>query len=1151
MSMRPPQTYADLMPTASKLRIPGVYDVDTSLTLSAAAPRSFSAGGEHAERTPLRSASAAAAAKPFTRSLATSLGGLSGHAGGFHGSRAIGGGSSSSGLLDMGVPAFGSNSLGGGALDMPRSGAFSPRRHHSDVGGLGHLSGLPGSMDVGATFGAHGSDRALLSSTDLQVPVSAGALDISASGVAASSSALLQRRLVIETRNREACQLTVTKILRSVGIFRHQLHGVTNELSSGDPVVQARLRDLAEALSVEVGDTAALVGVAAGMPMEGLSQSSLVVGGVSPGNHDVLRHSLVETQRRCESLNVEMLRQMEMTEEVVASLNTAKDANRKLTDQIRQQAEEIASFAKRHVVDEQQFDDLRRKQLVEDDLREKDAQRRVATLEESAEARYQNMHRTLCGKLRAVAGKLEQLRRDTARLRDDQHDQRRTAGALVDNMRQSFLDAERTFMKQLDDHARNHSSARASSESTVRDFELRLAAERDLRMNEVSSWSNRHMILSTERDDLHARHTRDVGQLTAQLQNSEQSLQTERQTGNDRRARLHHECEELQLHRSNCETVIEQHRQNLSRLESTSSALDQNHQNSQQTVAELRQQLRESDDSLSLAVNGNEQLRAQMEEQRQRLTDGGDLALAQYQDAAEQRLLHVQEVSKVEIARTTELWRESEDQARSREVELGFLRAQEACVSEDVTSVRRELEHSRVQAETATNVKQVVEADLVETRKELADVRSRLQGTVDRLELQKSTLEAEVHSTSDRLRDVHRACGDRDAERGRHTDALEVGIKDRDARLEDKEKKLSEVREGHAEAAKDAASHSRRSQELQVALETLGQSSSEDRRRLEEECRRLEAAVGSASRLAQDGQSQYEQWRDAHMVSLRQLQDDGHSKHSTTEKERDSCRHELAEAARELSDARGRLEANEQEVLRVRYLLNESQSNVSFVKKEREREDHEHAETNEKLREEAMQVSGALEAAMRNEVALTQQLEAATGRYQQERMKAQRELEELKNGGEQQISDVERRVERLKAEYEGQMQSLDMRHREELHRERKAIDALAQENGQLRNFLSEHRRTSSADMNSLHSQLESHIGRLQRHTEELRGDLNRSAVVGLQPPPVLSSSVYGSARASALAATSPRLQVGSGGLPRTLAPSFEGALFRTAGDGGG
>ncbi len=51
-------------------------------------------------------------------------------------------------------------------------------------------------------------------------------------------------------------------------------------------------------------------------------------GGSPRRTYDVLRASLNETQRRCESLNHDMISQQEANAQLVASLNTSKDNNK-------------------------------------------------------------------------------------------------------------------------------------------------------------------------------------------------------------------------------------------------------------------------------------------------------------------------------------------------------------------------------------------------------------------------------------------------------------------------------------------------------------------------------------------------------------------------------------------------------------------------------------------------------------------------------------------------------------------------------------------------------------------------------------------------------------------------------------------------------
>merc|ERR1719456_433383 len=83
-------------------------------------------------------------------------------------------------------------------------------------------------------------------------------------------------------------------------------------------------------------------------------------GPAPPGSptrsYGVLRESLQETQRRCESLNHDMVRQAEANEELMQTLGTVKDANKRLLEQIRTQTDEITRLTQQRVLDEERMD---------------------------------------------------------------------------------------------------------------------------------------------------------------------------------------------------------------------------------------------------------------------------------------------------------------------------------------------------------------------------------------------------------------------------------------------------------------------------------------------------------------------------------------------------------------------------------------------------------------------------------------------------------------------------------------------------------------------------------------------------------------------------------------------------------------------------
>lgn len=286
---------------------------------------------------------------------------------------------------------------------------------------------------------------------------------------------------------------------------------------------------------------------------------------------------------------------------------------------------------------------------------------------------------------------------------------------------------------------------------------------------------------------------------------------------------------------------------------------------------------------------------------------------------------------------------------------------------------------------------------------------------------------------------------------------------------------------------------------------------------MEEERRRLEEAITNQARTAEEGQEQYERWRESHMSSLREAQalvqalndaqaqvqaqarDENATRAAVLEREKETCRSELSEGNRKLTDLQARLDASEQDLCRVRYLLSESQTSINWMKQEKERGEQEGQALQHRLQDDIKQMSSALENALRNEATLTQKLEEVTSRHLQDRQNLDKELDELRRAGDHQVTEREQRIERLRVECEARLRGLESRHTLEIEREHGRAETALRENEQLRRFLADHRKSSSLGaplvlgMGTLQAQLEGHILRLQRHTEELRGDLGRSS----------------------------------------------------------
>merc|ERR1719498_1194470 len=99
---------------------------------------------------------------------------------------------------------------------------------------------------------------------------------------------------------------------------------------------------------------------------------------------------------------------------------------------------------------------------------------------------------------------------------------------LVNAVLQQLKSCEREVIHQLDNAAKRHRHQRDNINDVIYDLEVKLSSEKEMRANEVSSWSHKYAFLSAEKDDIQARTTREISQLHSQQQGLERTLAADR-----------------------------------------------------------------------------------------------------------------------------------------------------------------------------------------------------------------------------------------------------------------------------------------------------------------------------------------------------------------------------------------------------------------------------------------------------------------------------------------------------------------------------------------------------------------------------------------------------------------------------------------------
>merc|ERR1712046_224216 len=109
-------------------------------------------------------------------------------------------------------------------------------------------------------------------------------------------------------------------------------------------------------------------------------------------------------------------------------------------------------------------------------------------------------------------------------------------------------------------------------------------------------------------------------------------------------------------------------------------------------------------------------------------------------------------------------------------------------------------------------------------------------------------------------------------------------------------------------------------------------------------------------------------------------------------------------------------------------------------------------------------------------------------RNEQEHQRLTKEIEGITNTRTAHLTDVEKRLERAKADYEQQLKDREDKHLNEKAADHDTHEALERENKHLKSFIGEHRAVA-AGIPALHSRLEGQIQQLQTHTGAIRNDL--------------------------------------------------------------
>eukprot|EP00931_Biecheleriopsis_adriatica_P056860 TRINITY_DN33726_c0_g1_i1.p1 TRINITY_DN33726_c0_g1~~TRINITY_DN33726_c0_g1_i1.p1 ORF type:complete len:858 (+),score=249.12 TRINITY_DN33726_c0_g1_i1:61-2634(+) len=811
--------------------------------------------------------------------------------------------------------------------------------------------------------------------------------------LADETSSQLQRWLAQEFSDRDSARFALNRLRTTAEFYRQRLLALLVRpagLGAGEQAaVISRARDLVREMEAEVSSSSDMASSPIGTAQAASPQSAPL----KISNYEVLRQSLKETQRQCESLNQEMVQQSEDNEGLVETLGTVKDANKRLLEQIRTQTAEIAQLTQQRVSDEERQEQMVRRHDLDRDSMRQDAHHQAMLIRDAGSERHSQVYRKLRDKTRLFQSCGSEMLADVGRLKRDLEERRQEALEVIRDVEGQMASWEQEIVARMVQPLAVHRARKVSLQQSTGNLRSLLLAEREERHQDNLDWARKHGSLQTDKEDLQARIARECQQLSAQLQALEKRQLEERQAWAEEKFRLERVCSDQQQLLTARRAMLEQLQRDVVVAETAASSAASESKGLDQVTSELRRQARESDDALAAAVSSNEHLREQLEEQRIRFQEKNAGDLRECRAVQEHRALEEQKLEEAETSLIARQIEAMEAEAQSCDQELVTLESDLEAADQDVAALAEDVTLWRSTWDEVNSSREALEKDFNDSKRYFHGDMLTHQTMCDRMIANAGELEADMQELSGELLQKRRWMVSREAESATRHSAAEGSLRESQELLASCRDRLRDAMDQRAKVNSEAEAGRVKAIDvlslLEKNLESQVQALYGDRGR-------FEALLESERRAHEQAKEDCQRERELVSSAVRHVRDENRQRLEGAERERmkieEARRAELSQGNEYIAQQQRHAEDLERDVGRVRALMLESESNLSFIRQECLQEEREAARLQRELEEELHELESHLERARREEASLVKQTEVQRFRSDQERRDLRRGL---------------------------------------------------------------------------------------------------------------------------------------------------------------
>eukprot|EP00746_Dinoflagellata_sp_MGD_P016167 gnl/MRDRNA2_/MRDRNA2_136363_c0_seq1.p1 gnl/MRDRNA2_/MRDRNA2_136363_c0~~gnl/MRDRNA2_/MRDRNA2_136363_c0_seq1.p1 ORF type:complete len:919 (-),score=255.21 gnl/MRDRNA2_/MRDRNA2_136363_c0_seq1:47-2803(-) len=809
-------------------------------------------------------------------------------------------------------------------------------------------------------------------------------------------------------------------------------------------------------------------------------------------SYDFLKDTLAQNQRRCASLNADMMRVADANEELMSTMTAVKNTNLRLVDQMQSQNEEISRITQLRLRDEEKMFELVERHRSEMAHWKTVANQQLESVQSAADKKHDEMRLKLTDKLEKLQDLLRLTSQKASVFRRDQDNCRGEMKALAEQWTGNNLrTAGKKLSELLEAKQRQNSLQMTKLHDTTHSLRAQVDAIQETRTRENESWHQKIYILSKENEDIKAEAERNRSELEATIYKTEQSQQEECRTKDNERKLLHEKIGETTMHITSTKTALYDARRRTAILEQKLQAAETERTTLDNEMEQLRNQIRESDEALDRAVANNEQLRKQMETQRLECREQCDRDLQMTQDKFEERLNQLVANQKLEDSEAEERIKVLQQKLYQATEQLADKQYQQDVVADKRAGLQRDSAQWKAQMELAEKVRGDLEREWTEAHTEWQKVCGDLHVRCDEGLAKKQVAEGELHNLKMTLDELVRTTKVRDHQTEAYLEQLQAKNREVEAlltetktALKDRTMALSQLRTEHQ--AQQAALHEKRSS-LEAELQHCIEQFVIDKERLETEMHREKLQ-------AQEFFNEYMSLRMNQEKSFHEAQQEPAMKINTLDQALQELgerhRSDLHHANLKRESYQKQIESLETELNRVQELLNEGEKKLQIETVAMKAARQANISMRSNLDQERSAVLAKLENAKASNQALEGKIQIETKNGEQKVSQISKELAALRKTLQTDVTSSEERVKAVQAEYASDLKSKEAFSKGELERERNRLDDLMRENERLRRFIGEH-RNASQHVSEIGHNMQEQLAKMQSRTDMLRDELRR------------------------------------------------------------